>query len=149
MTLLLKSIALNLKNIWYLIKFIDVLEYSASLVAQRLRIHLPMQGYFPGSGRSPGEGHGNPLQHSRLGNPMDREACWATVHGVVKSWIWLSMHAHNCVHINVLSQTESLSRRVYGYSSLAKSIKICCHFCSLMRFTHDFVFFINSKIVLI
>ena len=38
-----------------------------------------------GSGRSPGEGHGNPLQYSCLENPMDRGAWWATVHGVAKS----------------------------------------------------------------
>jgi len=34
---------------------------------------------IPGSGRSPGEGNGNPLQYSCLDNPMGREACWATV----------------------------------------------------------------------
>ena len=39
-------------------------------------------GSIPGSGRSPGEGNGNPLQYSCLGNPMDRGAWWATVHGV-------------------------------------------------------------------
>ena len=39
-------------------------------------------GLIPGSGRSPGEGNGNPLQYSCLGNPMDREAWWAAVHGV-------------------------------------------------------------------
>ena len=38
-------------------------------------------GSIPDSGRSPGEGDGNPLQYSCLGNPMDREAWWATVHG--------------------------------------------------------------------
>ena len=38
-----------------------------------------------GSGRSPGGGHGNPLQYSCLENPMDRGAWWATVHGVAKS----------------------------------------------------------------
>ena len=38
-------------------------------------------GLFPGSGRSPGGGHGNPLQYSPLENPMDRGAWWATVHG--------------------------------------------------------------------
>ena len=42
-------------------------------------------GLIPGSGRSPGGGHGNPLQYSCLENPMDRGACWATVHGVAKS----------------------------------------------------------------
>ena len=39
---------------------------------------------IPGSGRSPGEGSDNPLQYSCLGNPMDREAWWATIHGVAK-----------------------------------------------------------------
>ena len=38
----------------------------------------------PGSARSPGGGHGNPLQYSCLENPMDKGAWWATVHGVCK-----------------------------------------------------------------
>ena len=42
-------------------------------------------GSIPGLGRSPGEGHGNPLQYSGLENPRDRGAWWATVHGVAKS----------------------------------------------------------------
>ena len=51
---------------------------------------------IPGSGRSPGAGHGNPLQYPCLENPMDRGAWRATVHGVTKSWTWLkwlSLHA--------------------------------------------------------
>ena len=47
-------------------------------------------GGIPGSGRLPGEGNGNPLQYSCLGNLMDRGAWWATVHGVAKSWTGLS-----------------------------------------------------------
>ena len=43
-------------------------------------------GSIPGSGRSPGEGNGNPLQYSSLENPMDKGAWQATVHGVAKSW---------------------------------------------------------------
>ena len=43
-------------------------------------------GSVPRSGRSPGEGSGNPLQYSCLENPMDGGAWWATVHGVTKSW---------------------------------------------------------------
>ena len=39
---------------------------------------------IPGSGRSPGEGNGNLLQYSCLGNPIDRGAWWATVHGVAR-----------------------------------------------------------------
>ena len=40
----------------------------------------------PGSGRAPGEGSGNSLQYSRLENPMDGGAWWATVHRVAESW---------------------------------------------------------------
>ena len=47
-------------------------------------------GSIPGSGRSPGEGNGNPLQYSRLGNPMDRAAWQATGHEVTKSQTRLS-----------------------------------------------------------
>ena len=43
------------------------------------------QGSIPGSGRSPGGGHGSPLQYSCLENPMDRGTWWATVHGVSQS----------------------------------------------------------------
>ena len=43
-------------------------------------------GLVPGLGRSPGRGHGNPLQYSCLENSMGRGAWWATVHRVAKSW---------------------------------------------------------------
>ena len=42
-------------------------------------------GLIPGSGRSAGGGHGNPLQYPCLENPMDRGIWWATVHSVAKS----------------------------------------------------------------
>ena len=45
---------------------------------------------IPGSGRSPGEGNGYPLQCSDLENSMDREPWQVTVHGVAKSWMRLS-----------------------------------------------------------
>ena len=46
--------------------------------------HLRDTGSVPGLGRSPGEGSGNPLQCSCLGNPMDGGAGWAMVHGVAE-----------------------------------------------------------------
>ena len=49
-------------------------------------------GSIPRSGRSPGGRNGNPLQYSCLGNPMDRGAWQATVHGVAKSQIRLRTH---------------------------------------------------------
>ena len=47
-------------------------------------------GLIPGLGRHPGRGYGNPLQYSCLGNPMDRGAWWAIVHGIAKNWTRLS-----------------------------------------------------------
>ena len=47
-------------------------------------------GLIPGSGRSPGEGNGYPLQYSCLENPMDRRSWWATVQGVVNRHDWVS-----------------------------------------------------------
>ena len=52
---------------------------------------------IPGSGKSSGGGHGNPLQYSGLENPMDRGAWWATVHRVAKNQTplkQLSTHTH-------------------------------------------------------
>ena len=50
--------------------------------------NLPASGgdvdLIPESGRSPGEGNGNPLQYSHLGNSMDRGAWWSTVHEVTE-----------------------------------------------------------------
>ena len=57
-------------------------------------------GSIPGSGRSPGERNGNPLQHSCLENSTDRGAWWAAVHGVAKSQTRLSnyhFHFHNWI----------------------------------------------------
>ena len=54
-------------------------------------------GLIPGSGRSPGGGHGNPLQYSCLENPMNRGAWQTTVHRVAKSQTQLKrlgMHPH-------------------------------------------------------
>ena len=57
-------------------------------------------GWIPGWGRSPGEGNGNPLQYSCLGNPMDGGAWWATVHGL-QSWTRLSNFTFTFVFHNL------------------------------------------------
>ena len=61
---------------------------------------------IPGSGRSPGEGNGNPLQYSCLGNSMGRGALQATVHSVPKSWTWLKRLKHPHAHITKLSNSN-------------------------------------------
>ena len=79
---------------WYLFKLsYAVSTLRASLVAQMVKRLPAMQETwvrFPGSGRPPGEGNGNPLQYPCLENPMVRGAWQSTVHGVAKSWTWLS-----------------------------------------------------------
>ena len=66
---------------------------GTSLVAQMVKAsayNAEDPGSIPGSGRSPGEGNGNPLLYSCLENPMDGGAWWTAVHGVTKSQTWLS-----------------------------------------------------------
>ena len=60
-------------------------------------------GSSPGSGRFPGEGHGNPLQYSCLENPMDRGAWQATVHRVTKSQTQLKrLSTHACMMLRMV-----------------------------------------------
>ena len=71
-------------------------------------------GSIPGSGRSPGEGQGNPLQYSCLESPRDREPWQATVHGVAKSvtqlkWTrthWSSYHPFSTLDTLLALLTE-------------------------------------------
>ena len=76
----------NLLRVGYHTNDAMIWGFPGGLVVKKIR--LPMQartsGSIPGSERSPGEGNGNPLQDSCLGNPMDRGAWQATVHGVTK-----------------------------------------------------------------
>ena len=74
-------------------------------MAQWLRIRLQevpgVADSIPGCKRSPGGGHGNSLQLSCLVNPMNRGGWEATVHGVPKSPIRLSMHAYYALKLKV------------------------------------------------
>ena len=66
---------------------------------------------IPGSGKSPGGGHGNPLQYSCLENPMDRGAWWAAVHMVTKSQIRLkklSTHARISLDSSLVVDSPSI-----------------------------------------
>ena len=66
-------------------------------------------GLIPGSGRSPGGGNGNSLQYSCLGNPMDRGAWRATVHGVIKIQTQLSdSTATNHLAIMFFNRSDAL-----------------------------------------
>ena len=68
------------------VKEFDLVLFSpGGSVVKNLPASVEDLGSIPGSGRSPGEGNGNPLQCSCLGNSNDRGAWWATVHGIAKS----------------------------------------------------------------
>ena len=64
--------------------------FPGSSVVMNLPASAGDTGSISGLGRSLGEGNGNPLQYSCLGNPMDKEAWQATVYGVAESWTGLS-----------------------------------------------------------
>ena len=63
-------------------------------------------GSIPGLGRAHGEGNGKPSQYSCQGNPMDRGAWWAAVHGVAKNWTRLSDSHSNYLTLMCLWQAE-------------------------------------------
>ena len=75
---------------------------------------------IPGSGRSPGEGNGNPLQYSCLENSMGGGAWWAIVHGVAKSWTQLSdFSLHNVRY----KEKEKICVKRLGFQPLFKENK--------------------------
>ena len=79
-------------------------------------------GWIPGSGASPGGGHGNPLQYSCLENPTDRGSQQATVHRVTKSQTTAEMTQHACTHVFINKQIKSPkvgSEREWGNGDLA------------------------------
>ena len=76
---------------------------------------------IPGSGRSPGEGNGSPLQYSFLENPMDRGAWWTTVHEVSKGQTQLNdEHFHFSL---CLSFRPNLPRSLAGRWTIAGSFE--------------------------
>ena len=72
-------------------------------------------GSNPGSGRSPGEGNGNPLQCSCLENPRDGGAWWAAVYGVAQSWTRLKRLSSSSSLIELVPQ---LTNVVYSLISV-------------------------------
>ena len=63
--------------------------------------------FDPWVGRSPGEGNGNPLQYSHLGNSMDKGAGRATVHSVAKEWN-ITYQLNNNTQLNMVHRKEKI-----------------------------------------
>ena len=66
-------------------------------------------GLIPGLGSSPGEGNGNPLQYSRLKNPMDEGAWQARVHGIAESDMTERLGTHSVLHFEASCYIFSIS----------------------------------------
>ena len=75
---------LNFQYDLFKIFSITVMGFQGGSVVKNLPDNAGDVSCISGSGRSPGEGNGNPLQYSCLENPMDRGVWWATVHGLTK-----------------------------------------------------------------
>ena len=105
----------------------------ASQVAQEVK-NLPANvgdtgdmGSIPRSGRIPGIRNGNPLQHSCLKNPKDWGAWCDTVHGVAKSWTWLSTHMHTQQLLQTHTKQMLLKTVVFRVASTtAFYLRLCC-----------------------
>ena len=87
-------------------------ELPGGSVVKNLPANAGDSGSIPGSGRSPGEGNGNPLQYSCLGNPMDRGAWRATVYGVVKESD-MAKHKHAVLAEVTLIKVVRICSRVW------------------------------------
>ena len=93
-------------NSWTLFSFMGFPDGPSAKELACQCTRLRDTGLLPVTGRSPGGGHGNPLQNSCLGNPMDTGAWWVTVHRVAKSQTqlkWFSTHTqsfYNCPQRN-------------------------------------------------
>ena len=68
--------------------------FSGGSVGKESTFSAGDAGLIPGLGRSPGDENGNPLQYSWLQNPMNREAWWASNHGVEQSWKPHNLNTH-------------------------------------------------------
>ena len=79
---------------------------------------------IPGLGRVSGEGNGNPLQYSCLGNPMDRGAWWPAVQGVAKSQTRLTnqVHKHTVLHTTVNKELPGVIK-TWGWNSDVAELK--------------------------
>ena len=115
------------------------IDLKYSLVVRNLPVNADIrdQSLIPGLGRSPGGGHGNPLQYSCLEDPTDRGACQVIVYRVTKSWTWLKrLSMHTCTRtIWTVSMTgDSITSRCIRIPGISH-----CHSHFQMMFLLHFV----------
>ena len=129
------------KYLWLYCFIVNYIKYAAMefawwLSGKESACNAGDSGSIPGSGRSPGEGSGNPLQYSCLGNPMDRGAWWATVHGVAKSRTRLSDFAFT-FHFLAMEKEMATHSRVLAWRIPGKGEPGRLPSMGLHRIGHD------------
>ena len=87
--------------------FIECLPCMCSILFSSLYNSVRKSGHLD---HKSCKGNGNPLQYSCLENPMDGGACWAAIHGVAKSWTWLSDFTFT-FHFHLLSLFTFMPKR--------------------------------------
>jgi len=94
--------------------------FPASAVVKNLLANAGDVGSMSGLRRSPGRGHGNPLQYSCLENAMDKGTWWVIVHGFEKSQTRLTEHVcarthmHTCTHTHAHTHTHARTHTILG-----------------------------------
>ena len=146
----------------FFLKLIFLTFYSvfiplwAPQVALEVKTPLPVlvderdEALIPGSGRSPGGGHGNALQFSCLQNPMDRGAWKSSVRRVARNqtWLkWLSMHAYTFHYAVILERHYAFLSPFSHTPSMvnSKTIILFILICHLFQETHTLTNLTSSK----
>ena len=144
---------------------ISLLGIYPGSVVKNLPVNAGCQCLIPGSGKSPGEGNGNPLQYSCLGNPTDRGSWWVTVHGVTKGSDSIEMTKqqqqvkvkgsnHWCCspNISMIAShfTDSLMFRTFKEANVRSHVQarklvhvtgVHCHVCASSTSNCGFIYF--------
>ena len=90
--------------------------FSGGSVVQNPPASAGDVGLIPGSGRSSGEGNGNPIHYCCLGKLMDSEACWATVHGVISiRHNWVTKQQKGFQRLHHVNTERSYDHREHSY----------------------------------
>ena len=104
---LLFSVCNNVYSNFYLANIYFGFPGGSVVKKKKITCQAGDAGLIPGMGRSPGEGNGNLLWYSCLGNPQDREVWWATVHGVTRVWHDLATKQQRLLKLCCFSVVQS------------------------------------------
>ena len=107
-----------MKFIYYYCSLTQYLGFPGRAVVKNLPANAGDPGSIPGLGRSPGEGHGNPLQYCCLENPMDRGAWWARAQGFPGGLVVKNPPAMQEMQIPSLGQEDPPEKGMATHSSI-------------------------------